>query len=82
MRTPRPFRLQKSQPETNSQAPQRARTDAAIEALRHQEEQPTLPEIHLHIDPPEKSSVPGWVKIAVALGVPAVILELFRRFLP
>lgn len=58
-------------------------TNAAIERLRaYREEQKTLPEIHVHVDDTsKKNGRPLWLTVLVSLGVPAMLLEVIRRWL-
>jgi hypothetical protein len=63
--------------------PEQKATDEALARLKRAE-LPTLPEFHIHldsVDTPEKESLPKWVKITLALGLPAMVLEIVRRLL-
>lgn len=67
-------------------AEQMAETDRALEAVRRRRELPTIPEVHVHVEREgqrqKPDQVPPWVKIAIALGAPALVAELIRRLLP
>ena len=58
-------------------------TDRALDELKHRRELPTIPEVHVHVaqpsKPPEKAVAA--VKIAAAIGLPALLLEIVRRLL-
>jgi hypothetical protein len=62
--------------------------DAAIDALARARASQSIPEIHVHVDAPRKeskapASAPStqWVKVAAAIGLPALLLEIVRRVL-
>ena len=57
-------------------------TDAALDRLKARRKLPTIPDVHVHLPPQQPSKAPGWVKLAAALGIPAILLEIIRRYLP
>lgn len=68
---------------TGPKTPEELATDEALDRLRRAE-LPTLPEINIYTAAPTEKKADGsptWLKIIVALGIPAVILEIVRRVL-
>lgn len=62
----------------------RLKTDRTLAEWEKRHKAPTVPDIHVHIDAQDEPTLklPSWVKIALALGLPALALELVRRLLP
>ena len=82
----REFLLKTLPPSLRPRQSEQEKTDRALRELRkHRERAETIPEIHIHNHAPKRSKGPEpgpkWVKIAVAFGVPAILLEVARRFL-
>lgn len=67
-----------------ARTPEQVATDSALDELRRMP-QPSVPEIHIHLPddddsepPPPDRHLPTWVKVAISLGVPAIVLEVIR----
>lgn len=71
--------------ELSQQSDAERETDQAIASLRDSVHDVGV-DVHVHLDAPaapksDKRSLPTWVTILIALGVPAMLAEVIRRMM-